>query len=587
MSGRSISSLDLYKFLRETKYLDGGFVRNVKSRKNELYILIFNGKEYWLRIAPGAFVCVETEKPEDTTDFPFTGELKSVFNNRRVNIAMHGSDRILEIIAGVQKMVVELFSKGNVILVDGDVIKRAMFSRDYASRSIKAGEKFVYPPGCGDVFNFNYDEFKSAMKSSDKESVVKALAIDFVLGGMYAEEICYRASIDKNKNPYDLDETELNRIYETEQVILKEESRPNVIDDKLLSCVEMTHLEGDKVYFDGINAAIKAFFAEKKRERRPERAGKSELTAKINEYSAIIDFINGNYGDAESACSLAKNSALSVPEREKGLSKMGWKQDGRFLYPDANPAVRLDITKSMQQNLSDYYEKAKRLKRSVSRRVQERKETRKLKYVEGDAWYSKFRWFRTSDNKLVVMGRDVNQNASLIEKHVDKNDIVLHAEIFGSPFGVIKLSPGDELTDRDKKESAGILASYSSAWRAGAGSLDVYLVGKEQVTKTPPTGESLKKGAFYIEGKREYVKGAELGIFISINVNDQEYSLSISPCEPSGNFILVRPGNKGREEVLKRVLKIMETRLGVSINKDRLDRLLPQGKCTIEKIRIE
>ena len=97
MASKSLTSLDLYKLTQEIGYINGGFIRNVKSGKNEVYFLIFCGKEVWLKMVPGSHISISQEKPEETTDYPFTGLLKSVFKGRRVKASMHEPDRIFEL----------------------------------------------------------------------------------------------------------------------------------------------------------------------------------------------------------------------------------------------------------------------------------------------------------------------------------------------------------------------------------------------------------------------------------------------------------------------------------------------------------
>ena len=53
-------------------------------------------------------------------------------------------------------------------------------------------------------------------------------------------------------------------------------------------------------------------------------------------------------------------------------------------------------------------------------------------------WYEKFRWFISSEGFLVIGGRDATSNEIVIKKHADKNDLVFHTDIKGSPFHLSK-----------------------------------------------------------------------------------------------------------------------------------------------------
>ena len=57
-------------------------------------------------------------------------------------------------------------------------------------------------------------------------------------------------------------------------------------------------------------------------------------------------------------------------------------------------------------------------------------------------WYERYHWFITSDGLLAVGGRDSSSNSALVRKHLTEQDIVFHAEIYGSPFFILKNSAG-------------------------------------------------------------------------------------------------------------------------------------------------
>ena len=81
-------------------------------------------------------------------------------------------------------------------------------------------------------------------------------------------------------------------------------------------------------------------------------------------------------------------------------------------------------------------------------------------------WYEKLRWFVTSDNVLVIGGRDAGTNEAVVKKYMDNNDIYLHADIHGATSTVIKLD-GSKINDSILKESGEFAASFSTAWSKG------------------------------------------------------------------------------------------------------------------------
>ncbi len=426
------------------------------------------------------------------------------------------------------------------------------------------------------------------LSSSEKENVVKALAIDFSFGGYYGEEVCFRAGVEKSKKVSEISKEEVKKLKEQFLAVL-EEVKPNVVDNKVFSTIELKHLSGKKEYFDSINSAVIKFFDEKTEnsEVNPIKTELNRAKERFDEYLSEIEFIKDNYELIENGIKTLEDSSVSFDERIKKLESIGFQVNGRYIIPKERNELKIDIKQDLNSFLSNLYEKSKRLKNLDKKEISFKAvKLKRLKAKIEDSWYARFRYFFTSTNKLVVIGRDVNQNESLIRKHAEKNDLIGHADVFGSPFGVIKCSEKDIIVEEDLKEAASMIASYSSAWKAGATNLDVYFIKPEQATQTPPSGESLKKGAFYIEGKREYIKNAPLRIYLSIEIDEEYFYTSVTPYEPKKSFFLIKPGNKKREEILRRIDRTINLKYNAIINKDYIDRLIPQGKASIEKIRV-
>jgi predicted ribosome quality control (RQC) complex YloA/Tae2 family protein len=54
------------------------------------------------------------------------------------------------------------------------------------------------------------------------------------------------------------------------------------------------------------------------------------------------------------------------------------------------------------------------------------------------AWFEKFNWFVTSENYLVVSGRDAQQNELLVKRYMRKDDLYVHAELHGASTNIIR-----------------------------------------------------------------------------------------------------------------------------------------------------
>ena len=140
--------------------------------------------------------------------------------------------------------------------------------------------------------------------------------------------------------------------------------------------------------------------------------------------------------------------------------------------------------------------------------------------MENKEWYEKFRWFISSDGFLVVAGKDTVSNEVLIKKYTTQEDVVFHAEITGSPFVVVK-AEGKPISEQALREAGEFAASFSRAWRENLGTADVYWVKVDQLSKSGPSGESVPHGAFFVVGKRNWMRNIPLRVAVGIIVGEE------------------------------------------------------------------
>ena len=261
--------------------------------------------------------------------------------------------------------------------------------------------------------------------------------------------------------------------------------------------------------------------------------------------------------------------------------------------------ITLDYTKTLEQNASVYFDKAKKAKKKlvglkeameITNKKLEKAEVEKTKaeqqaeidmeiskHKAKKEWYEKFRWFHTSKGHLVIGGRDATTNEIVIKKHTDKEDAVFHTDMAGSPFFVVKLGE-DSITDEEKEEVAQATASYSRAWSKGLGSSEVFCVSPEQVTKEAQAGESLPKGAFMIRGKTEYIRFD--GMSVAIGFKDSKLIggpvKSISP--QTKTYIKIVQGDDKPGKIAKTIRSKLK---GGDL--DEIIRFLPAGNVGISK----
>jgi predicted ribosome quality control (RQC) complex YloA/Tae2 family protein len=210
--------------------------------------------------------------------------------------------------------------------------------------------------------------------------------------------------------------------------------------------------------------------------------------------------------------------------------------------------------------------------------------------VRHKEWFEKFRWFVSPDGFLVVAGKDAVSNEVLIKKHAEADDIVFHADIVGAPFVVVKTEgkkPGKECL----REAGEFAAAFSRGWREGFGSVDVYWVKPEQLSKGGPSGESVPKGGFVVRGERNWMRNVPLRIAIGVTVNEEEGWVRIGggPVDAvkakADAYVIVAPGDFTCKELLKHVLRSLagkvsrEVREAISeLSVEAIREYIPYGK---------
>ncbi len=190
-------------------------------------------------------------------------------------------------------------------------------------------------------------------------------------------------------------------------------------------------------------------------------------------------------------------------------------------------------------------------------------------------WYERYRWFTTNEGLLAIGGRDASSNSAIIRKHLTDNDIVFHAEIHGSPFFILKDAKQVSEISASLIEVAQATVSFSRAWKDGLFSADAYWVEPSQIKKGAPTGQFLPRGSFVIEGRRNYIKGIEIGLAVGIIWSCSHYVLACGPPNAirkrSIVYAQLSPGGIDPNSVAKKIKtelaerKLMQTQIPKTI----------------------
>lgn len=596
---KSLTSLDMYFLRQELMSLIGAKTDKIYQPDENTIILQLHkeGKKILKIILPSLIFISTTKSAGEQLNFSKFLR-KQLANYRLTNIEQKNFERILELeFANKDKkiMIIELFSKGNVILCDSNYKIISMLKvQSWKDRTIRPNEKYLYPPSTSNKFNSSLGEFAEMLKSSEKESIVKTLAIDFSFGGVYAEEICFRTDIDKNSKPSS--DSEIKSIYNAIQEIKKSGINANISKNDAFPFELKSRDSTGIKYFPSFSEALETAqeqpieMVNKEMERLTrlldiQKKQLENIKNSIDEESEKGTLIYKNYQLVSSLLQKKDLDKLKDNDLVKGINK----KEKTFEVSIENKDITLDINDSIDRNASIYYEKAKKMKHklagaenAINATLEKLKkadviEAKKEKIIERKRdWYEKFRWFISSEGILVIGGRDATTNDIIIKKHLEKNDLVFHTEMRGSPFIVIK--PGIKNIGRQTIEEASIFcASNSKQWSAKLATSDVYYIEPEQVKKE----FGLPKGSFMIHGKRTYLKPIlelAIGVTKDNKIMCAPQSAIKSNCK---TMIIIKQGDVKKSDIAKKIKKRFDEQLKIKINLDEIMQVLPPGDCSI------
>ncbi|MFP4116867.1 MAG: ribosome rescue protein RqcH [Candidatus Aenigmatarchaeota archaeon] len=649
-----MNSLDVYYAVEELKSLQGGKIQKIYQRDRRLRIDVYaKGDSYDLILEPGKIYISRYDRKGPRKPPNFCMFLRKHLRNETIReVKQHKFDRIVEIHTEGSILVCELFGKGNFILLDRDgKIVQPLEVQKWSERKVAKGEIYKYPPAGKDPRKLGSREFGRFI-DTDRE-VVRKIARDLNLGGRWAEEACFKAGIDKSKLGEELDDAEINKLRRSVMSLFKEETDPGIVKggNKKLAAVPfpLSKFE-DKGYerYETFNRALDDFFSEKEKEevekeaeeKKEEKLSKvqrikeeqeeveEEMSEKKKESEEKANIIYENYSlvdDILSGIQKAMNSDVSWSEVKERIDQEDTPQaravkeiregEGVVVVEVDDKEIELNFRKSVEENAESFYESKKKARDKIEKIKEKKKEIiqkersikqkdkedyaenkkrskpeEKIKVKEGEnGWYKKYRWFKTSEDFLVVAGKSASQNEELVKDKVDKDDVILHAEIEGSPFTIIKTKDKD-VTPLAIREASEFCASFSKAWKRGLGSVDVYWVRPEQVSKDAPSGEYIGKGSFMIKGEKKYLKRTELKISIGVKLDRKENEIRVfngstqSVRNKADYFVSLNPGNVAKDELAREVISKLtqkaapeDRKFVKKIRKENVKPLIPPG----------
>ncbi len=513
------TNIDVFAISRELdEILANGTIANIYSVEDLLLLRINTAQEGRKNLI------IKSDSRINLTDYnypipkypsQYILSLRKHLRNRKIlSVSQYNFDRIVIIeLSNLNtepwKFVIELFNKGNFLLLDEkNVIKIAKKYKKFKDRDVLAGKEYIFPLLRGkDFLSIGPEEFKDLVITSNIE-IVRNLARNINIAGLYSEEVCYKAGIDKQSIGKDLSEEDIDKLYKAfkkvrNQLLFGDINAQIVIDDTGTEVsVVPFDIEMFKKYkkriFKSFNSAVDEFFSKidskiikkpsdekiKAKIKAQEKILKNqmeymeELKAKKKKYYNCGEFVYANFKTLEDMLNVIINAQSKGYGWEEINEKLNFAKlenlKGSEFFKKIIPSTKqlvikfnddeiyLDLNKSLGENGNNIYSKGKKADKKIKGTTLAIEKTKnniqKLK-LEKDSieaeidflikkpkknWFEKFRWFISSDGYLVIGGRDASSNEVIFKKYSNPNDLVFHTNFAGSPLTILKNAENDK-----------------------------------------------------------------------------------------------------------------------------------------------
>ncbi len=552
----------------------------------------------------------------------------NILRLKLTKIQQIGAERIVYLtFSGFDKeyvLVGEFFGDGNIILCNKEMkILALLHSIDVRHRKLGVGLQYTPPPQNSlDVFNF-YQKDLEGILSSDIQ-VSKWIGRTLGLPTKYVEYICKLAEVDSKVTGNNLTNNDIKKIFDaikkTVENIVKGNHEPVIVRDDKVDVYPLKFDHGNEEYtsvqsfMTGLDIVFTETLVNVGKSTKTNVASEkiTELENKLTEQTKAVSLVNEKSFAitkiANSLLDLVSKGIFSIsdPKLQKTLKDQNCtiiKEKGNTCFLIHDSKIKIDTNSSLQALASVLFNEAKRQKAAIvsierlqkktekdleklRKQVEVSKDSISVTEIKKKNWYERYRWFNTSDDTLAIGGRDSSSNMAIIRKHLENSDRVFHADIFGSPFFILKA--GKETTDSSLNEVAHATVCFSRAWREAMYGLKAFWVNPEQVKKGAPSGQFLSKGSFVIEGQRNYVRVATLKLGVGLLKQDDRYIVVCGPptCIKKNCicYSMIEPGGLEMTDAAKKIKTEFVNMKGdavKSISVDDFVRVLPAGESHV------
>ncbi|QLC32695.1 fibronectin-binding domain-containing protein [Halarchaeum sp. CBA1220] len=341
---RELTSVDLVALTAELNGYAGAVVDKAYLYGDDLVRLKmrdFDEGRVELLVEVGETKRANVARPEHVPNAPgrppnFAKMLRNRLSGANLHeVRQHGFDRILEFEFRREDqdttIIAELFGDGNIAVLDqnGEVVDSLDTVR-LKSRTVAPGSQYGFPQSRLDPLDLDYERFAERMRQSDTD-LVRTVATQLNFGGLYGEELCTRAGVEKTKDIAEAGDEEFEAIYDAMERLLDDvnagRTDPRVYyeeDDDAERRVDVTPLPLEEradlrsEAFDSFNDALDDYFTNLETEADEggeETTSKPAFEEEIAKRERIIEQQEGAIENFEEQAETEREKAELLYER--------------------------------------------------------------------------------------------------------------------------------------------------------------------------------------------------------------------------------------------------------------------------------
>ncbi|XP_050372336.1 uncharacterized protein LOC126790221 [Argentina anserina] len=363
------------------------------------------------------------------------------------------------------------------------------------NKSLGKNGPLVEPGSSGQI----YDEFCPILLNQFKSrEYVRFETFDASLDEFYSK-------IESQRSEQQQKAKESSANQRLNKIRVDQENRVHMLRKEVDQCVKMAELiEYNLEDVDAAILAVRVALAKGMSWEDLARMVKEEKKSG-NPIAGLIDKL---YLERNCMTLLLSNNLDEMDDDEKTLPADKVEVD-LALSAHANARWWYELKKSKeskQEKTVTAHEKAfKAAERKTRLQLSQEKAVATISHMRKVHWFEKFNWFISSENYLVISGRDAQQNEMIVKRYMSKGDLYVHADLHGASSTVIKNHrPEQPVPPLTLNQAGCYTVCQSAAWDSKMVT-SAWWVYPHQVSKTAPTGEYLTVGSFMIRGKKNFL----------------------------------------------------------------------------------